>query len=345
MIMGTSEKSDVAHKVLRYVEQLMDSPMPPQIPEEYAEDEPFIHFHEKMLELRSVMASFSKGDLSPEITLRGVMAGFCKEFQSNLRHMTWKVQQVEKGDYTQRMDFMGEFSSAFNSMVIQLAITIEALKQKEEALTNLAVSLQEEVQRRSITLEHLRKSEAKFKYLAEHDSLTGALNRRSFFSLAQTKLESSAALKYDCCVCLLDVDHFKVFNDTYGHVEGDRALKYIVEQSISNLRQSDIMGRYGGEEFIFFFANANAEQGRAAAERIRVAIERTPFVLQNNHLTPLRASLGVSVIPAASAKKCESRELLNDAITRADAALYEAKRQGRNRVVMSSLDMSAIEDH
>ena len=341
--MDNGEKQDIAHVVLRYVEQLMDAPSPPLIPEEYAEDGQFVNFHEKMLELRSVMASFAKGDLSPEIKLRGVMAGFCKEFQSNLRHMTWKVQQVEKGDYTQRMDFMGEFSSAFNSMVIQLAITIESLKQKEEALTNLAVSLQEEVQRRSITLEHLRKSEAKFKYLAEHDSLTGALNRRSFFSLAQTKLESSVALTYDCCVCLLDVDHFKVFNDTYGHIEGDRALKYIVEQSIANLRQSDIMGRYGGEEFIFFFANASAEQGKAAAERIRAAIEQTPFVLQNNHLTPLRASLGVAVIPVASAKKCESRELLNDAIARADAALYEAKRQGRNRVVMSSLN--SMEDH
>ena len=73
------------------------------------------------------------------------------------------------------------------------------------------------------------------------------------------------------------------------------------------------------------------------------AIEQTPFVLQNNHLTPLRASLGVAVIPVASAKKCESRELLNDAIARADAALYEAKRQGRNRVVMSSLN--SMEDH
>ena len=116
-----------------------------------------------------------------------------------------------------------------------------------------------------------------------------------------------------------------------------------MEQSIANLRQSDIMGRYGGEEFIFFFANASAEQGKAAAERIRAAIEQTPFVLQNNHLTPLRASLGVAVIPVASAKKCESRELLNDAIARADAALYEAKRQGRNRVVMSSLN--SMEDH
>lgn len=337
--MDNTEKSDIAHSILLYVEQLLDMPTPPSIPEEYAEDRAFVDFHQKILELRNVMTSFAKGDLSPQITLRGVMAGACKAFQANLRHMTWKVQQIEKGDYTQRMDFMGDFSSAFNNMVVQLETTIEALRQKEEALTNLAISLQEEVRRRSATLEQLKKSEAEFRYLAQHDSLTGALNRRSFFSLAHSKLEGSLALSHDCCVCLLDVDYFKAFNDTYGHVEGDRALKHIVEQSLSNLRQSDIMGRYGGEEFIFFFTSADLKQGKAAAERIRLSIERTALVLQNGKPVPLRASLGVAVILASWAQEYDSRHLLDNAVTRADAALYEAKRQGRNQVVIAPIQI------
>lgn len=335
--MSDNDRIKIAHMVLDHAERLLDAMDPPPIPEEFSGDAVFIQFHEKILALREIMASFACGDLSQQIQLRGVVAGSCKALQANLRHMAWKVQQIEKGDYTQRMDFMGDFSSSFNKMVVQLETTIKALQQKEEALTNLAVSLQEEVKRRSDTLLKLKKSEAEFKYLAQHDPLTGVFNRRSFFALTQESLVGSIALKKDCCFCLLDIDYFKAFNDTYGHVEGDNALKFVVSMAQSSLRQTDIMGRYGGEEFIFFFSDTDLSQGVAAAERIRAAIENTPLTLDDGKTVYLRASLGVAGLLASWALTHSCSALQAHVIRLADEALYQAKNEGRNKVCAAEL--------
>jgi diguanylate cyclase (GGDEF)-like protein len=134
-------------------------------------------------------------------------------------------------------------------------------------------------------------------------------------------------------VCLLDVDHFKQFNDTFGHLEGDRALQHVVTHSISKLRQSDIMGRYGGEEVIFLFSKMELEQGYAAAERIRLATEQNAFVLENGNTAPLTVSLGIAaILPDRGA--VDYANILRRGIAQADAALYEAKMQGRNRVCL-----------
>ena len=335
--MSDNDRVKVAHMVLAYAAKLLDAMDPPPIPEEFAGDKAFIQFHEKALALRDIAASFARGDLSQPIEMRGVVAGSCKALQANLRHMAWKVQQVEKGDYTQRMDFMGDFSSSFNNMVVQLETTIEALQQKEEALTSLAVSLQEEVKLRSATLLKLKKSEAEFKYLAQHDPLTGAFNRRSFFALTQESLVSSIALKKDCCFCLLDIDYFKAFNDTYGHIEGDKALKFVADTAQSSLRQTDIMGRYGGEEFIFFFSDADLAQGYAAAERIRSAIESSSLELDDGTNVSLHASLGVAGLLASWADTHSCSALQAHVIRLADEALYQAKGEGRNRVCTADL--------
>lgn len=330
--MDDNEKLAVAHNVLQYVEKVLNATTPPQLPEDFAEDEAFKLFHEKMLALREAMLSFARGDLSSSIKQKGIIGGSCKALQSNLRHITWKVQQVEIGDFSQRVDFLGDFSTAFNQMASQLDASVKALHVKEEALTSLAISLQEEAKRRSATLEQLRKSEAEYKYLAQHDPLTGTLNRRFFFSLAETKLESCRTLHYDSCLCLLDVDFFKAFNDKYGHQEGDRALNHVVEQSRHALRASDIMGRYGGEEFIFFFTSASLDMGRSIAERIRKSIAETPLVLSDGTSVTLQASLGVACIPGDWSDEHSCQRLLEHAVGLADVALYQSKRQGRNKV-------------
>jgi len=225
--MKTDERLDIAHEIIAYVARLLGDMDPPNIPEAFADDAEFVRFHAEILELRGILAAFSSGDLSPRITQRGVLAGSCKALQANLRHMTWKVQQVENGDYSQRMDFMGDFSSSFNSMVVRLESTIDALRQKEETLTALAVSLQKEARLRSGTLQKLRQSEAEFKYLARHDPLTNVLNRRFFPGEVRERLRDAMAMGKNCCFCFLDIDKFKGFNDAYGHIEGDRALQFV----------------------------------------------------------------------------------------------------------------------
>jgi len=326
----------VAHQVLEYAEKLSGAAKAPDIPAPFAEDARFLQYHENSLKLREIILAFSKGDLSPVIDLKGFTAGACKSLQANLRHMTWVVQQIESGDYTQRVDFLGEFSKSLNSMTIKLKTTIDDLHQKEEALTTLAVTLQEEAKRRSVVMSELKKSEQRFKMLADHDPLTNLFNRRAFFSCAEVKVKKANSLKQQCCVCLLDVDYFKRFNDTYGHVEGDRALQHVAQVCQNKLRLTDdIMGRYGGEEFIIFFS-MNAERTYEAAERIRQAIEENCFHLEGGDTTKLTASFGISVILPDDGS--DYAEKLRFAIAQADTALYTAKSEGRNRVCLASID-------
>ena len=332
--MDDNEALVVAHQVLAYVEHLQNAREIPEIPARFADDVNFLNYHKKIVELREILTAFARGDLSMPITSKGFVAGSCKSLQANLRHMMWMVSQVEAEDYDRRIDFLGELSISFNNMVVRLKKTTQALLQKEEALTELAVSLQKEAKRRSEALQELKKSEQRFKYLAQHDPLTDLLNRRSFFSFAEMGLESASSLNKACCVCLLDVDDFKKFNDTFGHLEGDRALQHVVVQSLSALRQTDIMGRYGGEEFIFLLTNMEEANGYVAADRIRHTIEKYAFSLENGDAVTLTVSIGVAVIMPDN-KTEDYAAKLRLGIAQADAALYDAKAQGKNRVCMA----------
>ncbi len=328
------DKSDekTVSLVLKHIDGLLSTSSPPEIPEELLDNEAFTALHDRLVELRFIISDFAKGNLSHAINMRGFVAGGLKALQSNLRHLTWQVQQVERGDFKQEVHFLGDFSVSFNSMVAQLDQTMRDLKQNEEALTILTDSLQKEVELRTAAADALKKSEARFKYLAEHDALTNVLNRRSFYAMVLSELSNAQENGTSCCIALLDVDHFKAFNDTYGHTEGDTALKHIVSVAQKHLRQSDMLGRYGGEEFIFFFANASLDQGLSAAERIRLAIENSPVPLSDGRKIPVSASIGVALVKPEWYAAKNADDLLRGYITSADNALYKAKQSGRNAV-------------
>ena len=332
--MDDKESLAVARQVLKYIECLQDAKEIPPIPELFADDDSFISYRKKILELRNTLSALSRGNLSTRITAKGFIAGSCKSLQANLRHLMWKVNQVEVGDYDHSVDFLGDLSISFNNMVLKLKTTVEALMQKEESLTVLAVSLQNEAKKRSELLQRLKKSEQKFKHLAQHDPLTDLLNRRSFFSFAEDALASAATLNEPCCVAMLDIDNFKLLNDKYGHIEGDLALQFVVNQSLAALRQTDIMGRYGGEEFIFLFTYTGEEHGYIAANRVRNAIEQQAFSFENGDRMYLTASIGFTVIMPDRATT-DYGQTLRLGITQADAALYQAKAQGKNRVCLA----------
>jgi len=126
---------------------------------------------------------------------------------------------------------------------------------------------------------------------------------------------------------MIDLDHFKQVNDRFGHLGGDEALRCIAERIASNLRSYDALGRYGGEEFLIVLPSCELEQAAIAAERIRESIEANPVPL-GRAAAKITASFGVTVLDAEN--DTEQRQL----IARADAALYEAKRSGRNCVAM-----------
>ena len=331
-----AHSTDVLQSVLNHIHKLLHEPTEPKLPQELSENATLCGIHEYLIGLRSTLTQFSSGDFSRDITLRGVIAGRLKALQSNLRHMVWQVQQVDNGDFTQRVDFLGEFSQSFNHLVEQLDATLTAMRNKEQELLTLSRSLEYEVEQRNFTLRALEQSEAEFKYLAEHDSLTEVLNRRSFFDLAQREMMHAYGSKDSCCLALLDVDLFKRFNDTYGHLEGDCALKHVASISKAGLRQDDIMGRYGGEEFIFLFPRADLAQGMAVAERIRLSIAEQPVRIAQGEVL-ITASLGVTnILP--DRRNDDFLQLLQRAIRTADLALYAAKDAGRNCVRFADLE-------
>jgi diguanylate cyclase (GGDEF)-like protein len=159
--------------------------------------------------------------------------------------------------------------------------------------------------------------------LAYTDALTGLPNRRGFFGTAP---EVWAAARHDALpltVVMLDLDHFKAVNDEHGHAAGDLVLAGVAKLLRQTCRGRDLPARWGGEEFVLLLPHTDLEQARALAERLRLSIEATSFMI-GTHRLALTASLGVAELHGESS--------LDDLIAEADECLYRAKNEGRNRV-------------
>jgi diguanylate cyclase (GGDEF)-like protein len=328
------EEADLAG--LDHVKRLLRDSTIPKLEGQLADNETLAGIHNDLKAIREILFSFSAGDFSPAIKVRGIIPGCLKALQSHLRHMVWQVQMVEKGDFSQEVRFMGEFSTAFNSMVSQLNKTLSELKQKEETLVALTETLRSEVDRRASAVEALQESEARFKYLASHDVLTGAFSRRSFIEMAAAELKNAAKNNVKCCMAIMDIDHFKLFNDTYGHIAGDETLRHVVRVVNEGLRKGDFLGRYGGEEFTIFFYNSDGTAGLAIAERLRAALEATKVKLENDSVQ-VTASFGVAL---AGSGNPENPDYVQRLVNNADIALYAAKHAGRNRAMLYKSEMA-----
>jgi diguanylate cyclase (GGDEF)-like protein len=170
-------------------------------------------------------------------------------------------------------------------------------------------------------------------YLADHDPLTGALNRRAFVRQAIVGIEKHRRHLTHCGIIMMDIDFFKRFNDTYGHAAGDKALRHLVNVISAFMRKDDFLGRYGGEEFVFFFDNADAESGAAIAERFRKELETTPVPLPPS-AAAITASFGVASMSNLDGQGEIDDQFVEKLINLADQALYQAKNSGRNKVVL-----------
>ena len=159
--------------------------------------------------------------------------------------------------------------------------------------------------------------------LATLDSLTGLPNRRSFDLLAAQALTEAQRDNAPLVALLIDLDHFKVLNDTHGHLAGDEVLRQFANVLQSSLRQSDILCRWGGEEFIVLLREAEGRQAIEVAEKIRRRTEQLIFSYADKPLR-LTVSIGLSGL--------QPDDTLHSLLTRADHALYRAKQGGRNRV-------------
>jgi len=160
--------------------------------------------------------------------------------------------------------------------------------------------------------------------LARYDTLTGLLNRRAVLERLEEWMRHIERYKGKFCVIMLDLDHFKHVNDDYGHQVGDRVLAQTAEVLRQSLRQTDIVGRYGGEEFLVILPRTDCEGARVVAERIRTLMQVTEMSDGRGQTFTLTVSLGLG-------ERFES-DSVDSLVGRADEALYKAKENGRNRV-------------
>ena len=201
---------------------------------------------------------------------------------------------------------------------------LERLQRQQYALLN-----EERDQNRELLQEikHRKSLEAQLRMVAERDTLTGVDSRSYFMKRAQALLQRSHLEETPFCLFMIDVDHFKKINDTWGHTQGDVILTKIAEVCQHSLRPTDIIGRFGGEEFVVGLPHTSPNDATAVAERLKQGVEALSL---DGEFKDLQLSVTIGVAVATP------EDDLDTLITRADNRLYEGKRDGRNQVVTSS---------
>lgn len=297
MSQPSADASDLSGAAIESLQELLSAgSVPPGPSKELSSLEGYEILYKSLSEIRNAVLAVSAGDLAYPIQMKGYLSGAIKSMQASLRHLTWQTKAIASGDYTQRVDFMGEFSVAFNEMVRQLDETMRDLRLSEENL----------------------------KKTARTDPLTGVNNRGYFLELFLAEIERSRRYSRMLSVLMLDVDHFKSVNDARGHAAGDEALRCFTGVfHISGLRQNDFSGRLGGEEFAIVLPETPLQAAAEAAERLRANVDKTP-VTYDNQTFFITASIGVS--------QFRTGDDLESLLNRADNAMYDAKKTGRNRV-------------
>lgn len=177
-----------------------------------------------------------------------------------------------------------------------------------------------------ITQHRLFRTQDALQFEASHDALTGLSNRRAILEVLGKEIARQHRTNELLTVMLVDGDHFKAVNDTYGHVVGDQVLKGIARRLTTSMRVCDSVGRYGGEEFLIVVPNCNRQGALTAGERLRSCVADIPIPTSRG---PVQTSISVGVVSTSNTDYPASHPLL---LRLADAALYRAKASGRNRV-------------
>ena len=180
-----------------------------------------------------------------------------------------------------------------------------------------------------LDITQLKLLQEKLEFLATTDSLTGILNRRHFIELSEKEMSRARRSLAPLSIAMIDIDHFKIINDTHGHTVGDLVIKELVALCKDDLRPYDLLGRLGGEEFAITMVECDLQKAFTVSERLRERVANHVISIDGNDI-----SIKISVGVAELAGDMESFESI---MYRADQALYVAKKLGRNRVEKSSL--------
>jgi diguanylate cyclase (GGDEF)-like protein/PAS domain S-box-containing protein len=205
-------------------------------------------------------------------------------------------------------------------------VTLDDISELEKRNSDLKTMLS----RLQKTQLHVQQQNKELSFLATRDSLTGCLNRRSFSEQFEARFEQAKNEGQELTCIMVDIDHFKLVNDNYGHATGDQVIKMLAEILHSNTRNDDLVGRYGGEEFCMVLPGMTAEIAVRLAERIRLKI-KDESAERFDSGPRVTASLGVATIK-------DNPKTTDELNHRADEALYIAKESGRNMVILWAAD-------
>jgi len=298
---NTTEKR--LNDVVSYFSSLVFDPKAPEIPESIAGIPGTQQLASTLIEVREALAMSRKGDFSYSVNSKGFMAGALKHLQSNLNHIAWLARQVADGDLEQRMDFMGEFSSAFNSMTERLAAALRILNEQKDQYT----------------------------YRAFHDQLTGLKNRAYFDEQIINEIARAKRSNSSLAVVIVDVDKFKHVNDTMGHQAGDMLLIEIANRLIKGTREIDTIARLGGDEFGMLWPNYTSNKQHFSIIMDRVVAHTNAYFELEGSEYKISLSMGISLYPFDGD---DPQTLLKIA----DNSMYRAKGIKETSFVFASMD-------
>jgi diguanylate cyclase (GGDEF)-like protein len=190
---------------------------------------------------------------------------------------------------------------------------------------SIAIWYSDRIKSRSLT--DLERAKEQLNYYATIDPLTNTFNRRHFMELSERRIKRAHASNRHSSFLFFDLDHFKMINDEHGHFIGDQILQGVAKICMQHLRTDDILGRFGGEEFVILLPETKLEDARNIAERLRQIIAETPI---ETDIEPIYTTISIGVALMDGSNSVTVDKLLS----RADRAMYLAKQAGRNRVVI-----------
>jgi diguanylate cyclase (GGDEF)-like protein/PAS domain S-box-containing protein len=271
---------------------------------------------------KELQSLFQKGQLSVSETpflLKMAMSGSPIVITDTLSDSNW----VKSPGMERTRSYLGV--PIFVKGKIMGYINVEST-QPHDYTTNHGKRLMAFADQAAVAIENSRMFE-KLEQMAVVDTLTGLYSRRHFADLGGKEIERARRYGNPLSLLMIDLDHFKNFNDTFGHAVGDQILVEVANIIGTTLRKIDIPGRLGGEEFAVLLPETNQQNGMLVAERLRQAISRLRIPLKDRIIDNVTASFGLSTL-------CDNHIDLQSLITSADMAMYKAKENGRNMVVV-----------
>jgi diguanylate cyclase (GGDEF)-like protein len=332
-----AETSDQqALEVIQFL--LLNGHLPENLPESVQNNTAMKDVVHQLVAIQELALSLANGNLEPELKVKGRVIGALKSLQANLRHLTWQVQRIAEGDMTQRVRFMGDFASAFNTMVDNLAQSHQTLELRAQELAEgrrAALNLMLDAQsarreteaafsRLQVQMEEIKVLQGQLREQAIRDPLTSCFNRRYLDETLGREFARAQREAYSLSLVMIDIDEFKKVNDQYGHQAGDAVLKALGTLLRGCIRAGDIVCRYGGEEFLMVLPYMKLHDAMARSEVCRNMFQGLDVSYEGVKLYNT-ISLGVASYPLNGT----TSEMV---IKAADQGLYLAKHAGRNCV-------------